>query len=464
MIETMLIIEDEKLLGSELSRHYQKLGWDVVLAGALAEAEELLRKKNLEPLVILSDMNLPDGNALDFMEKTKKNVSYAEWLFLTGYGCVPDSVRALRLGAYDFLEKPCDLERLDLVVNSAARSAATQRRVLDQTDQSHRRYAPEAYLGHSKHAQNVRTLLTRLTQVPFSALIIGGESGTGKGLTARILHYGGPRAKQPMIEVNCAALPRELLESELFGHEPGAFTGAAGRHRGLLEQADGGTLFMDEIGEMPLDLQAKLLKAIEDHKVRRLGGEKEVNVDVQIVAASNRDLEQMIRDGSFRSDLYHRLSVFLVLLPPLRAAKEDLDELVPLFVAEYNAKAGRKVKDIPAEVWSKLKAHHWPGNVRELRNVIERCILLSDGPTFPGQWLQLPGLVTGSGGTGTVTAEDCISLPLDGSMALDDMDKFIIKTALERADYNLTAAARALGATRETLRYRVRKYNLKSVE
>ncbi|MGZ5026928.1 MAG: sigma-54-dependent transcriptional regulator, partial [Methylobacter sp.] len=326
MIETLLIIEDEKLLGSELSRHYRQSGWEVALATNLTEAKELLLKKKIEPLLILSDMNLPDGNALDFMEKVKKDMSstdnsktgggkampgaYAEWLFLTGYGNVPDSVRALRLGAYDFLEKPCDLERLDLLVASAARSASIQRRVADQTQHRHRRYSPEAYVGHSQQAQGIRQLLAKLTQVPFSALIIGGESGTGKGLAARILHYGGSRAQQPMIEVNCAALPRELLESELFGHEPGAFTGASGRHRGLLEQADGGTLFMDEIGEMPLDLQAKLLKVIEDHKVRRLGGEKEIQVDVQIVAASNRDLEKMALDGSFRADLYHRLSVF----------------------------------------------------------------------------------------------------------------------------------------------------------
>ncbi len=462
MIETLLIIEDEKLLGFELSHHYRKHGWEVMLATTLAEAKTLLFKKRIEPLLILSDMNLPDGNALDFMETIKKDVHYAEWLFLTGYGSVPDSVRALRLGAYDFLEKPCDLERLDLVVASAARSAVIQRRVIDQTKQGHRRYSPEAYLGHSQQAQAIRQLLAKLTEVPFSALIIGGESGTGKGLAARILHYGGSRALQPMIEVNCAALPRELLESELFGHEPGAFTGASSRHRGLLEQADGGTLFMDEIGEMPLDLQAKLLKVIEDHKVRRLGGEKEISVDVQIIAASNCDLEKMAQAGSFRADLYHRLSVFRIILPPLREAVEDLDELVPLFVAEYNAKAGRQVKHIPDEVWHKLKAHDWRGNVRELRNAIERCVLFADSDTFPVQWLQLPRQSAHEKADNTDKA--CIYLPLDGSMALDDMDKFIIKTTLERADNNLTAAARALGTTRETLRYRVKKYNLNSVE
>jgi DNA-binding NtrC family response regulator len=477
MIETLLIIEDEKLLGTELSRHYRAQGWDVVLVDSLANAKTQLLTNRIEPLLILSDMNLPDGNALDFMETIKKHVSYAEWLFLTGYGNVPDSVRALRLGAYDFLEKPCDLDRLDLVINSAARSASMQRRVIDQTKQGHRRYSPEAYLGHSQQARSMRELLEKLTQVPFSTLIIGGESGTGKGLVARILHYGGPRAQQPLIEVNCAALPRELLESELFGHEQGAFTGASGRHRGLLEQADGGTLFMDEIGEMPLDLQAKLLKVIEDRKVRRLGGEKEISIDVQIVVASNRDLEQLAQEGLFRADLYHRLSVFKVILPPLREAVEDLDQLVPLFVAEYNAKAGRQVKNIPEEVWTALKMHDWLGNVRELRNVIERCVLFADGPTFPAQWLQLkrqpayatiiknePHLENMDGHTQAKSNEQGIFLPLDGSMALDDMDRFIIKTALERADNNLTAAARALGATRETLRYRVRKYNLNTVD
>ncbi len=461
MIKTLLIIEDEKLLGSELSRHYKQLGWEVILFATLNEAKDCLISKEIEPLLILSDMNLPDGNALDFMEKMKKQVSSAEWVFLTGFGNVPDSVRALRLGAYDFLEKPCDLDRLDLIVASAARSATMRRRVVDETKQGYRKYSPEAFVGQSSAAQEVRKLLMRLTQVPFSALVIGGETGTGKGLIARILHYGGARALQPMIEVNCAALPRELLESELFGHEAGAFTGATGRHRGLLEQADGGTLFMDEIGEMPLELQAKLLKVIEDHKVRRLGSEKEITVDVQIIAASNRDLESMAKAGTFRADLYHRLNVFSINLPPLREAVDDLDDLVPLFVAEYNAKAGRQVKQIPPEVWKKLKSHDWRGNVRELRNVIERCVLFADSSLFPVQWLQLGKAVDNALYTADTTH---IHLPLDGSMPLDDMDKFIIKTALERADNNLMAAARALGTTRETLRYRVKKYQLNCVD
>jgi transcriptional regulator with PAS, ATPase and Fis domain len=262
-----------------------------------------------------------------------------------------------------------------------------------------------------------------------------------------------------MIEVNCAALPRDLLESELFGHEAGAFTGATGRHRGVMEQANGGTLFLDELGEMPLDLQAKILKVIEDKKIRRLGGEKEFTVDVQLIAASNRNLEKMAQEGSFRADLYHRLSVFKVLLPPLRESIDDLDELVPLFIAEYNAKAGGRVRQVPPVVWKKLKAYPWPGNVRELRNVIERCVLFADSEVFPEQWLNLPKQEE-KPAYPLANNTDSIYLPLDGSMALDDLDCYIIKMALEKTDNNLVAAARSLGTTRETLRYRVRKYNL----
>ncbi|MGX2032084.1 sigma-54-dependent transcriptional regulator [Methylocaldum gracile] len=461
MLNTLLIIEDEALFGSELTRHYRKAGWEVEWAKDLKDAKELLLEQGFEPILILSDMNLPDGNALDFMESLQGQIANTEWLLLTGYGSVPDSVRALRLGAYDFLEKPCEMSRLDLVIAAAARSAQAQKRLAQQVRQRYRRYSPEAYVGKSRAAQRVREMLTRLTQVPFSALIIGGETGTGKGLAARILHYGGKRAENPLIELNCAALPRELLESELFGHEAGAFTGALSRHRGLIEQAEGGTLFLDEIGEMAPDLQSKLLKAIEDRKIRRLGSEKEISVDVQILAASHRDLEDMVKRGEFRGDLYHRLSVFKLTLPPLRDIKEDLEDLVELFVAEFNAKAGKHVKVVPEAAWAELRAHDWPGNVRELRNVIERCVLFAEGPLLPVEWLQLrrhgeKGML----GIDAASA-DGLFIPLDGSMALDDMDCYIIRTTLERHDGNVTAAARALGTTRETLRYRIRKYGLK---
>lgn len=460
MTNLMLIIEDEPLFGSELQRHYRRQGWDVVWVKDLASAENELSSKALGPLIVLSDMNLPDGNGLDLLEKLRQQQCECEceWIFLTGYGSVPDSVRALRLGAYDFLTKPCDQGRLDVVVAGAARSARAQRRLQEESSTRATQFSWDAFIGRSQSASHVREMLSKLTEVPFSALIITGETGTGKGLAARILHHAGKRSSGPLVEINCAALPRELLESELFGHEAGAFTGAKGRRRGLMEQADGGTLFLDEIGEMDLDLQAKLLKAIEERKLRRLGGDREITVDIQVLAATNQNLKQHIEKGRFRADLYHRLSVFQLELPSLRSRKEDLHDLVPQFIAEYNIKAGKRIKNIPDEAWQKLAAHDWPGNVRELRNVIERCVLFSSDELLPVQWLQLtPAPATSS----TAQVEgDRISLPLDGSMALDDMDRHIIETALERNKYNVTATARALGATRETLRYRISKYGL----
>ena len=263
-----------------------------------------------------------------------------------------------------------------------------------------------------------------------------------------------------MVEVNCAALPHELIESELFGSEAGAFTGARGRRRGVVEQAQGGTLFLDEIGDLDLDLQAKLLKVIEDRRFRRLGGSEEIRVDVRVIAATNRHLDEWVREGRFRGDLYHRISVFSLEMPPLRERLDDLEELVPLFVAEFNAKAGKTVRIVPDEVWTRLRAHSWPGNVRELRNVVERCVLLSDDDVFPARWLQLQA--AGAAPPGELPADgNGLWLPLDGSVSLDDMECYIIRNALERANCNVTAAARLLGTTRQTLRYRVQKYNLK---
>jgi two-component system response regulator AtoC len=307
----------------------------------------------------------------------------------------------------------------------------------------------------------VREILGKLTEVPFSALVITGETGTGKGLAARILHHAGPRANGPMIEINCAALPRELLESELFGHEAGAFTGAKGRRRGLIEQAHGGTVFLDEIGEMPVDLQAKLLKIIEDRAFRRLGAEREIQVDVQVLAATNQSLEEQIREGGFRADLYHRLSVFSLELPPLRKRMEDLRQLVPLFVAEYNALAGKKVSEIGEPVWERLHSHSWPGNVRELRNVVERCVLFSIDHRFPLDWLQLVSSTETAAAQGAQVLADRLCLPLDGSMGLDDMVGQIIETTLTRHDNNVAETSRALKTTREKVRYRMEKYDIK---
>jgi len=465
MSETLLIIEDEQLLGSELMRHFRHAAWEVVWARTFREARRHLFDRELDPLVVLSDINLPDGNGLDLLDEVRQHGGRGEWVLLTGYGEVPDSVRAMRLGAFDFLTKPCEQDHLDLVINGAARGARAQRRLQDESENRARRYMPASFTGRSGPTRKVRELLAKITQVPFSALIITGETGTGKGLAARIVHHGGPRAQGPLVEINCAALPHELLESELFGHEAGAFTGARGRRRGLLEQANGGTIFLDEIGEMPVDLQAKLLKVIEDRSLRRLGGEREIRVDVQVLAATNQNLEEQVRNGGFRPDLYHRLSVFKLELPPLRDRIADIRDLVPQFVAEFNAIAGKKVSLIPDEIWLRLESYNWPGNVRELRNVVERCVLFATDQRFPIDWLQLGSAVPLAGSErGAGIEDERLCLPLDGSMGLDDMVGRIIEVMLTRHGNNVAETSRVLKTTREKVRYRIEKYNIRMPE
>jgi two-component system response regulator AtoC len=461
MTDTLLIIEDEALLGEELQRHYRKRGWEVALAPTIAAAERRLLRDSMDPLVVLSDISLPDGNGLDLLERVRGTGASGEWIFLTGYGDVPDSVRAMRLGAFDFLTKPAKREHLDLVIAGAARSAQAQRRLHDQATRGSRRYAPESYVGGSPAAQAVREMLRKLTGVPYSALVITGETGTGKGLAARILHHAGPRSEGPLVEVNCAALPRELMESELFGHEAGAFTGARGRRRGLVEQANHGTLFLDEIAEMAPDLQTKLLKVIEDRTLRRLAGDQEIQVDVQVLAATNHDLHEQVMSGNFRADLFHRLSVFRLELPPLRVRKADLKDLVPLFIEEFNAKAGKKVNRIPGEIWERLEAYDWPGNVRELRNLVERCVLFAASEVFPVEWMQLGTSLTPVQNGVREVEGDRLCLALDGSMGLDDMVGCIIRAMLDRHGNNVAETSRVLKTTREKVRYRIEKYGLK---
>jgi len=457
----LLVVDDDRALRERLARALRDRGLEVRTAASFDEA--LTRARESCPARAVVDLRMPGRSGLELVRELREIAPAIEIVVLTGYGSIADSVRALRLGAFDFLEKPCELERLDLVIAGAARSARAQRQLRERAAAENRRYTPEAFVGRSVAARTVRELLARLARVPLSTLLLTGETGTGKGLAARVLHYSGSRREGPLVEINCAAIPHDLLESELFGHEPGAFTGAKGKRRGLMEQAQGGTIFLDEIGELGPDLQAKLLSVIEDRRFRRLGGTGPIDIDVQLIVASNRNLSERARTGEFRSDLYHRITVFTLELPSLRSRLEDLDELVPPFVAEFNAKAGKGVHIVPPEVWTALREHDWPGNVRELRNVIERCVLLSDTPTLAAHWLQL-----------RASREDVMSdpivpngrrslqFPLDGSLSLDDMERKIVSEALERSDHNVTAAARLLGTSRETLRYRVNKYGLKS--
>lgn len=316
------------------------------------------------------------------------------------------------------------------------------------------------FLGNSAQAQQIRALLEQLCGLPVSAIVITGETGTGKGLAARLLHEGGCRQGKPLVEVNCAALPHNLLESELFGYEVGAFSGAQKRRTGLFEQAAGGTLFLDEIGEMPIELQAKLLHVLEGKSFRRLGGERELHVDVQIISATNCNITQSVAQGTFRADLYYRLSVFNLQLPPLRARICDVKVLAEEFLATYTAQMGKRIDSVPEEVWKAFGNYSWPGNVRELRNVIERGVLLAATSEFPMQSLELSNDACFCH---VLEQEEGVQFPMDGSMTLDEMEAAILSAALRYCQNNVSAAARLLGMTRERFRYRLQKQKMTGV-
>ncbi|WP_165791735.1 sigma-54-dependent transcriptional regulator [Thalassospira marina] len=502
-MKTIAIIEDEKLLGNELKRRFEREGWRVTHSPRIEDARRLFIELGFAPAIVLSDMNLPDGNGLDFLEEARAHNVQSEWIFLSGYGTRKDIERAADLGALDFLAKPLDFHKLDLTIATATRGAQARQRIDDTTRQAVERFSPESFIGPSDAAAQVRNMLVQLGKVPITSILIGGETGTGKGLVAKILHYSGLRKDGPFIDLNCAAIPKDMLESELFGHESGAFTGAKGRHRGLMEQADGGTLFLDEIGEMDIGLQSKLLTSIEEQSFRRVGGEEKISVDIQLVAASNRDLRAASARGDFRLDLYHRISVFEMALPALRNRNEDIAPIVANLIGEFNARSGKQVQTVPERVMAILQSYGWPGNVRELRNVIERSVMLANGAELPGEWLgispspltpvtQAPAMTGAGAGAGATTSTDtspithalanhtetasgqmgdaarspvehAITLPLDGSVSLEEMEEKIIRKALALNGYNVMATVRALGTTRETLRYRIRKYGLEDL-
>ncbi len=301
-------------------------------------------------------------------------------------------------------------------------------------------------------------MLGKLSSVPITTLILTGETGTGKSLAARIVHHSGRQQRGRLIEVNCAAIPHELLEAELFGHESGAFTGARGQRRGLISQADGGTLFLDEIGELDLALQAKLLHVIEERQFRRLGGEKEITVDCQVIVATNRNLADMVQQGEFRADLYHRLNVISVELPTLRSRIEDLQDLLPPLLAYYSGRVGGNVRFVSDTVWSHLRAYNWPGNVRELRNVLERCVLMATDESVPLNWLRLEQTPAS---LEVQQSDTCLTIPVNGSRSLESIEREVIETVLERSEFNVSSTARLLGLTRETMRYRLDKLGIR---
>ncbi|HGG59087.1 MAG TPA: sigma-54-dependent Fis family transcriptional regulator [Gammaproteobacteria bacterium] len=458
----ILIVEDEAILAKTVARYLRKHGFDVRTASdGHAGIEDV---KSYQPDAVLLDFNLPGGmNGLEVLKRIQAIDSSIKIVMITGQGNTRLAVDAMKAGAYDYLSKPLALSELKLLLERAI----GQQRTEGQLSYFHGRDASRSDIDRivgESHAmldlkQRIARIIDagrRLSDGPLPAVLISGETGTGKELVARALHYGGPRAKQAFVELNAAAMPQQLVESELFGHEKGAFTDARERKLGLVEAANGGTLFLDEVGELDLAIQAKLLKLLEDRKVRRLGSLRDTRTDIQIVTATNRSLQEMVHDGGFREDLLFRLNTLTIHIPPLRDRLEDVPLLAGHFLEQMTRKYAKPDLHLAENTLGALTTYHWPGNIRELRNRIEQAVLLCEGSEIGVACLNLPTTTPHSNATHRPGADHAAGAP----STLPDVEKEMIEQTLKAVGGNVSKAARQLGITRDRLRYRLKKYGL----
>jgi len=449
----LLVVDDEEpqrlMLGNLLGR----AGFDAVTAGSGEQALARLAEGPFD--LLLTDQRMPGMDGLELLERARRVRHDLPIVLMTAYGTVSTAVEAMKRGASDYLTKPFERDELMVVIEKVLRQRRLEDEVVSLRGALRERYRLDNLIGASAAMQEVFALIERVSAADVPVLITG-ESGTGKELVARAIHQNSPRSGGPFVALNCAAVPESLLESEFFGHERGAFTGAVRTHTGRFEQADGGTLFLDEIGAMRVDLQAKLLRALQEGEIQRLGASAPRKVDVRILAATCEDLEQSIRKRTFREDLYYRLNVVPIELPPLRERPEDLSLLVDHFVSRAARKFGRGEIGVAPEVVDRLQRHMWPGNVRELENCIERMVVLSRGERLTLR--DVPPAIGRPSGGGEAGL-DGFELPLDG-IHLGELERHLIRQALRRARGSLGPAARLLGISYKTLQYRVRKYGL----
>jgi DNA-binding NtrC family response regulator len=454
MKPSILIVDDDEVMQETLSEVFRKRGYETFSASTGREVLPLI-KKNIIDLVLL-DMRLPDGDGIEVLQRIKEWESDILVILMTAYSDVQTAVRAMKSGAYHYINKPFELDELKWLVEKGLETQS----LINEVRRLHRQQeAPQNnhLYGVSPQIQSVRELIEKISQTHKTSVLIQGESGTGKECAANAIHEYSHRRHHPLMKINCSAIPDALLESELFGYERGAFTDAKLTKKGLFELADGGTVFLDEIGEMKPFLQSKILRVIENQTFMRVGGEREIKVDVRIIAATNKDLETLVKEGLFRKDLYYRLNVMVVEMPPLRGRVEDILLLSRLFIEENNKEHSKKIKGLSDEVKALMSQYPWPGNVRELRNIIERAMILADQDfittkQLPFELRQIEHPEKGNGALGLSASSE--------EMSLDENERRHLFKVLETFAWNQSKASKILGISRTTLRTKIRRYHL----
>ena len=450
----ILLVEDENVFAKAVKKHLQRAGYKVDLAGDLETARKYY-KENSADLVLL-DMRLPDGSGLDLLSELKSSNMNTAVLAMSAYGELEDAVSAMKLGASDYLKKPIDLDELLINVEKVLDKNELTQKLTYSAKREQNAAESVDFLGECQQIKMVREQVERISQlsqstsvIPPTVLILG-ETGTGKDVVARLLHAMSSRKQKPFVHVDCASLPKDLIESELFGHEKGAFTNAHVARTGLIEAAEDGVLFLDEIGELPLDLQSKLLAVLERRTLRKVGTTQERTVAAWIIAATNRDIASLAENGEFRSDLYYRLNVMSLSMPPLRKRGDDVLLLANHFAAQTSRRYGMTFNGFSDDANETLLDYPWPGNIREMKHLIERAVLLSGGGVLNADMLGLEQKAA-------MKAEE---QEMNDELTLGEAELLLIKQALERTNRNVSKAARELGITRMALRYRIKKYNL----
>jgi DNA-binding NtrC family response regulator len=446
----ILIIEDEKLIRWSLRQRFAEEGYLVDDAENATEGLDKLSRATYD--LVMLDYKLPDMSGLDVLRRIRDDDQDIVVLIMTAYSSVENAVEAMRLGAYDYVSKPFKMDALMLTVNKALETTRLKREVRDLRSQMQKKFGFDRILGRCPIMLKLFELMRDVAASGASTIFLRGESGTGKDLVAKSIHYNSDRASRPFMNITCTAITESLLESELFGHERGAFTDAKALKKGLLELADGGTVFLDEVGDMPPSLQAKLLRFLEEKTFRRVGGVSDIEVDVRVIAATNRDVNKLLEEGKFREDLYYRLNIIPIDLPPLRDRGDDIILLAEYYVDTFARDFKRDVRSLAPAAIEKLMSYTWPGNVRELRNIIERAVLLCKQPAIGPD-----DLVLGRGGPEHQSYS--IDLP-PGGISLQTVEEQLVRQALAQTGDNQTKAAKLLHLSRDQLRYRMERYGL----